>query len=83
MHSGLGNAIVGEAGLVNSRLREAGVDRFELKHCQTEETMTQIPAFEIPEQLRELTERNIEQARVAYSQLMDAMVKSTGMWITA
>ena len=28
--------------------------------------MTQ--SFEIPEQLRELTERNIEQARVAYSQ---------------
>ena len=39
--------------------------------------------FEIPEQLRELTERNIEQARVAYSQLMDAMVKSTGMWMAA
>jgi len=45
--------------------------------------MTQIPALEIPEQLRELTERNIEQARVAYSQLMDAMVKSTGMWMAA
>ena len=43
--------------------------------------MTQ--SFEIPEQLRELTERNIEQARVAYSQLMDAMVKSTGMWMAA
>lgn len=41
------------------------------------------PPFEIPEQLRELTERNIEQARLAYSQLMDAMAKTTGMWMAA
>ena len=40
--------------------------------------MAPIPPFEIPQQLRELTERNIEQARVAYSQLMDAMAKTTG-----
>ncbi len=45
--------------------------------------MAQIPPFEIPQQLRELTERNIEQARVAYSQLMDAMAKTTGMWMAA
>ena len=44
--------------------------------------MAQTP-FEIPQQLRELAEKNVEQARTAYGQFMDAMVKATGMWMTA
>jgi hypothetical protein len=45
--------------------------------------MAQTPSFEIPQQLRELAEKNVEQARNAYGQFMDAMVKATGMWMTA
>jgi len=32
--------------------------------------------FEIPQQLRELAEKNIEQARTTYGQLMDAMTQA-------
>jgi hypothetical protein len=39
--------------------------------------------FEVPQQLRELAERNVEQARAAYGQFMDAMVQATGMWLGA
>jgi phasin len=45
--------------------------------------MAQTPPFEIPQQLRELAERNVEQARTAYAQFMDAMVQATGMWTNA
>ena len=45
--------------------------------------MAQTPPFEIPQQLRELAERNVEQARTAYGQFMDAMVQATGMWANA
>ncbi|HZT49913.1 MAG TPA: phasin family protein [Hyphomicrobiaceae bacterium] len=45
--------------------------------------MAQTPTFEIPQQLRELAEKNVEQARAAYGQFMDAMAKATGMWMTA
>ena len=45
--------------------------------------MAQTPPFEIPQQLRELAERNVEQARAAYGQFMDAMVQATGMWMGA
>ena len=45
--------------------------------------MAQTPPFEIPQQLRELAERNVEQARAAYGQFMDAMVQATGMWSMA
>jgi hypothetical protein len=34
--------------------------------------MTEKP-FQMPQQLRELAEKNIEQARAAYAQFMDAM----------
>ena len=44
--------------------------------------MTQDP-FEIPQQLRGLAEKNVEQARVAYSQFMDAMTQAVGMWSKA
>jgi hypothetical protein len=45
--------------------------------------MPQNQLFEIPQQLRELAERNVEQARTAYGQLMDAMAQATGMWMSA
>lgn len=34
-------------------------------------------------QLRELTEKNVEQARVAYGQFMDAVTQAIGMWSKA
>lgn len=45
--------------------------------------MAQPPTFEIPQQLRELTERNLEHARSAYGQFMDAMTQAMGMWTNA
>jgi hypothetical protein len=45
--------------------------------------MSQTPSFEIPPQIRELAERNVEQARNAYAQFMDAMTKAAGMWTSA
>ena len=41
--------------------------------------MTQNP-LEIPEQMRDLAEKNVEQARAAYGQFMDAMTQAMGMW---
>jgi hypothetical protein len=48
-----------------------------------EDIMAQNQTFEIPQQLRELAEKNVEQARAAYGQLMDAMAQATGMWMAA
>jgi len=45
--------------------------------------MAQPPTFEIPQQLRELTERNLEHARTAYGQFMDAMTQAMGVWANA
>lgn len=45
--------------------------------------MVQTPAFEIPQELRDMAEKNVEQARAAYGQFMDAMVQATGMWTMA
>ena len=45
--------------------------------------MAQPPTFEIPQQLRELTEKNLEHARSAYWQFMDAMTQAMGMWTNA
>ena len=45
--------------------------------------MAQNQPFEIPQQLRELAERNVEQARAAYGQFMDAMAQASGMWLAA
>ena len=39
--------------------------------------------FEIPQQFRDLAEKNVEQARAAYGQLMDGMTQSLGLWSTA
>lgn len=45
--------------------------------------MAQPPTFEIPQQLRELTEKNLEHARSTYGQFMDAMTQAMGMWTNA
>jgi hypothetical protein len=41
------------------------------------------PPFEFPQQLRELTERNVEHARTAYGQFMDAFSQAMGTWAKA
>lgn len=41
--------------------------------------MADSPKFEIPESMRELAERNMEQARTAYSQFMDVTRKAQEM----
>jgi phasin len=41
--------------------------------------MAQNP-FEFSQQMRELAEKNVEQARAAYGQFMDAMTQAVGMW---
>ena len=41
--------------------------------------MAQKP-FEFPQQMRELAEKNVEQARATYGQFMDAMAQAVGMW---
>ena len=45
--------------------------------------MAQPPTFEIPQQLRDLTEKNLEHARNAYGQFMDAMTQAMGVWTNA
>ena len=41
--------------------------------------MYEKPQFEIPEQVRELAERNVEQARAAYTQFMDMARQAQNM----
>jgi len=41
--------------------------------------MAQNP-FEFSQQMRELAEKNVDQARAAYGQFMDAMMQAVGMW---
>ncbi len=36
--------------------------------------------FQMPEQIREMAEKNVEQARAAYGQFMDTMTQAMGMW---
>jgi phasin len=45
--------------------------------------MVQYQPFEIPQQLRELAERNVEQARAAYGQFIDAIAQATDFWMAA
>ena len=45
--------------------------------------MAQNRYFDVPQQLRELAERNVEQARGIYCQFMDAMAQATSMWLDA
>jgi phasin len=42
--------------------------------------MVEKQPFEIPQQLRELAEKTVEQARAAYAQLMDAMAQAMSAW---
>ena len=45
--------------------------------------MAQNQSFEIPQQLREMTEKNVEQASAAYGQFMEGMTQAAGMWWNA
>jgi hypothetical protein len=45
--------------------------------------VTQKQPFEVPQQLRDLAESNVEQGRAAYTQFMDAMTQATSMWMGA
>ena len=45
--------------------------------------MVQNQPFEMPQQLRELAEKNVEQARATYAQFMDAMTQAMSVWSTA
>jgi len=45
--------------------------------------MVQNQPFEMPQQLRDLAEKNVEQARATYAQLMDAMTQAMSVWSTA
>ncbi len=40
-------------------------------------------SFEVPPQMRDLTEKSIEQARAACSQFMDAMTQAVDIWSKA
>jgi hypothetical protein len=50
---------------------------------QIEETHMNRNPFEIPKEMRELTEKNIEQAQAAFGQFTDAMSQAMGMWTQA
>ncbi len=39
--------------------------------------------FEIPQQLRDVTEQNIKQAHAAYEQMMNFMTQAMGHWMGA
>jgi phasin len=45
--------------------------------------MTDKPPLEIPPQLRELAEKNVEQARAAYGQFMDFLMQAVNAWSEA
>ena len=42
--------------------------------------MADIPSFEIPPELRDMAEKNVEQARAAYGHFMDFLTKAMGAW---
>ncbi|MGI8853911.1 MAG: phasin family protein [Methyloceanibacter sp.] len=42
--------------------------------------MAEKPSFEIPPELRDMAEKNVEQARAAYGQFMDFMTQALGAW---
>jgi hypothetical protein len=44
--------------------------------------MAEQQEFQIPQQLRELAEKNVEQARVAYGQFLDGMAEAVRAWST-
>jgi hypothetical protein len=48
--------------------------------AQQEEPMADKPAFEIPPELRDLAEKNVEQARAAYGHFMDFLTQAVAAW---
>ena len=42
--------------------------------------MADQPSFEIPAELRDMAERNVEQARAAYGHFMDFLSQAIGAW---
>jgi hypothetical protein len=42
--------------------------------------MAENPSFEIPPELRDMAEKNVEQARAAYGQFMDFVTQAMGAW---
>ena len=42
--------------------------------------MADNPSFEIPPKLREMAEKNVDQARAAYGQFMDFLTQAMGAW---
>ena len=42
--------------------------------------MAEKPSFEIPPELRDFAEKNVEQARAAYGQFMDFLAQAMGAW---
>ncbi len=45
--------------------------------------MAEIPSFEIPPELRDMAEKNVEQARAAYGHFMDFLTKAMGAWASS
>ena len=45
--------------------------------------MAENPSFEIPPELRDMAEKNVEQARAAYGQFMDFLTQAMGAWASA
>ena len=45
--------------------------------------MVEKPSFEIPPELRDFAEKNVEQARAAYGQFMDFMTQAMSAWAGA
>src|ERR1700694_704270 len=45
-------------------------------------TMAQDQPFEIPQQLRQIWESNLEQTRAAYRQFIEAIAQAMGLWVT-
>jgi len=45
--------------------------------------MAETPSFEIPPELREMAEKNVEQARAAYGQFMDFLTQAMDAWATS
>lgn len=45
--------------------------------------MAENQPFEVPQHLRDLAEKNVEQGRAAYAQFMDAMIQASSMWFGA
>lgn len=45
--------------------------------------MAQNNPFEIPEQMRQMAEQSVEQARSTYGQFMDAMLQAQSMWFSS